>query len=128
MGIFIPIGVYGCLVTSFSCPPWFIPWALLGSCGTGLSSAYCFIHPNEIPFIKTYSHEAWDFGDGSEFPILRISKNKHGKGKTPYVEFAQGNFTFPIKIDKNGDVSIIRDNHSIGRFKDIEIIIRKKRL
>ena len=115
-------------MTSFSCPPAFIPWAVLGSFGTGLSAAYCFIHPNEKPFTRIFIHEDWDFGDGSSFPILLIPSSIHGKGVSPHLEFRQGDLVFPYRIRENGDILITRDNHSFGRFKDTELIIRKNRI
>jgi hypothetical protein len=127
-GFLFLIPSIGCAVASFSTPPPFLVWAIIGSLGTFLSSIYCFIYPSDKPFSKIYTHENWDFGDGSTFPVLRIQKSEHRKGSRPDVEFKQGDSVFPYHVENGGDIVIVRDNNSIGRFKDISIIIRKNKI
>lgn len=116
----------GCVVACFSVPPAFFWWAILGSFGTALSGIYCFLYPPEPkPFVRHYVHEDWDFGDQTEFPRLTIPMSVHGMGRTPHLEFQQGDFVFPWHVEPNGDIVVIRNNHSIGRFKDMEFIVRR---
>lgn len=115
-------GVIACFGTTGI---WF--WfAILGSMGTGIAALYCFLHPaNSKPFEKIYQHEEWQFDPNHEkFPILTISAKEHGMGIKPRLEFRQSDWVFPWQCDDNGNITIIRNNNSIGRFDDLGVIIR----
>ena len=103
-------------------------WPSIGAaCGTLIAAILCFRYPvPPEPFRCTYSHGDWDFGDGFNFPTLAIPLSVHGMGLTPHVEFRQGDWVFPWEAEPNGDVVIFRDNHSIGVFQDLGVIIRHK--
>lgn len=115
------------LALSFSATTAFLIWmGILASCGTGVAAIICFVHPFEPrPFIHVYSHESWHFGEGTEFPTLTIPVSTHKMGSTPHLEFRQGDFVFPWRV-KDGSIVVIRNNHSIGCFNDLGVIIRRK--
>jgi hypothetical protein len=60
----------------------------------------------------------------TEFPRLIIPVKEHKMGKVPYLEFEQGDYVFPWRHEENGDIVVIRDNYSIGRFRDMEMTVR----
>jgi len=102
---------------------WF---AIVGACGTGFAALYSFLHPpTPKPFERIYVHEDWFFDPKHErFPTLTIPATIHGMGVKPRLEFRQGDFVFPLNVDADGNITIIRNNHSLGRFKDMGVIIR----
>lgn len=126
-GIIYVICFVGSLVACFSVPPGFFWWSLLGAFATAVGALYSFIHraPRK-PFEKVYVHEDWDLAAAdSDFPRLYIPAEVHGMGKRPRLQFRQGDYVFPVKIDGEGNIIIIRDNHSIGQFANLGVIVRE---
>lgn len=116
-----------CLVACFSVPSPYFWWAMIGACGTGLSSLYCFVHkPPLKPFDKTYYDGDWEFAaDDMLCPRLYIPSTEHGMGKTPDVEIRPKIFDFPPKIDSDGNIIIKRTNFSVGKFAPMRVIVRQ---
>ena len=103
-------------------------WPSVGaSFATLIAAILIFRYPIEPqPFRRIYNHEDWNMGDGTKFPTLTISADAHGMGKSPHLEFRQGDFVFPWRVASDGDIIITRDNHSIGRFADLGVIVRHR--
>ena len=125
-GVVYLVCFVGSLVVCFSAPPGFFWWSVLGALATAVGAVYCFIYPTpKTPFEKVYVHEDWDFAAiDSDFPRLYISAETHGMGRQPRLSFRQGDFVFPYKVDGDGNIIIIRDNHSLGRFANLGVVIR----
>lgn len=101
--------------------------SVIASLATLIAAIIAFLQPIEPrPFKNVYTHNDWNMGDGTQFPTLTIAASDHGMGLTPHLEFRQGDFVFPWHTEPNGDIVVVRDNHSIGRFKDLGITIRHK--
>jgi hypothetical protein len=118
----------GSFIACFSTSGFYFTYAVVGSLGTGFAALYYFLHPpTPKPFEKIYHHEDWFYDTKQDkFPTLTIPVTEHGTGKKPRLEFRQGDFVFPLDIDSNGNITIIRDNDSIGRFNDLGVIIRNE--
>ncbi len=116
------------IIASFSVSSGYLWFALVADLGTAGASWYCFLHPTPLrPFKKVYVHEDWDFAAlDSGCPRLYIPATTHKIGRNPEVSFRQGDFVFPVKKDADGNVIIIRDNHSLGRFVNLGVIIREE--
>lgn len=101
--------------------------AIIGAIGTILSSIQNFLYRAPLtPFQRVYLHQDWDFAAiDHDYPRLYIPAHIHGMGKTPHVEFRQGDQFFPVKIDADGNVVIIRNNQSFGIFPPLGVIIRE---
>jgi hypothetical protein len=125
-GIIFFLCFIGGLVACFSTSGFYFTYSVVGSLGTGFAALNCFLHPPiPKPFEKIYIHEDWIFDPRQEkFPILVIPASRHGMGISPRLEFRQGDFVFPWVADAAGDITITRDNHSIGRFADLGVIVR----
>jgi hypothetical protein len=125
-GCLLFICFIGGLIACLPVPKKYIWCAVLSSFGTGISALILFRHPiAPKPFEKIYHHEDWIFDPKmAKFPILTIRAAEHGMGKKPRLEFRQGDFVFPWSVDADGNITITRDNDSIGRLKDLGVIIR----
>lgn len=117
-------GLVACFATA---GVWF--WfSVIGACGTGFAALNCFLHPpTPKPFERIYTHVHWTFDPKQErFPTLVIPASVHGMGIRPRLEFRQGDLVFPLVVDADGNITIIRNNHSLGRLKDMGVIIRQE--
>jgi hypothetical protein len=125
-GLILSACFIGGLIACFATTGDLFWFAIVGACGTGFAALYCFLHPpTPKPFERIYTHEDWVFDLKQEsFPTLTIPASVHGMGIKPRLEFRQGDFVFPWTSDVSGNITITRDNHSIGRFKDMGVIIR----
>jgi hypothetical protein len=126
-GIAFLVCFFGSLVACFSAPSGYFWWSVIGSFGGAIGALYSFIHrPPRTPFQKVYVHEDWDFAAADhDFPRLYIPADVHGMGTQPQLTFRQGDFVFQYHVDGEGNIVIIRDNHSIGRFANLGVIIRE---
>lgn len=101
---------------------------LASTVGGVLGMVYTLISiVGDLPYRRTYKHEHWIFdAQGVAFPYLIILAKEHKKGAGAELEFRQGDLVFPWTRDDQGNITITRDNHSIGQFANLRVIIRAK--
>lgn len=113
------------LIACFAAPPGFFWISIVAAFGGGVGTLQAFLYkPPRPPFKKVFVHEDWVFAAlDADFPRLYISAETHGMGKKPELAFRQGDYVFPYDVDGQGNIVVVRNNHSIGRFANLGVVI-----
>lgn len=125
--VFALVGSIATFVTCFSSTPGYFGFSLIAAYCSFMGALYSFAYPPPLPpFQKVYVHEDWIQSAGvHDFPRLYIPADVHGMGRTPHVSFRQGDHVFPVKRDGDGNLIIVRDNYTFGRYANLGVIIRE---